>query len=51
MIDYLEIVYAMARKLKKQDKTPEDAIVEDLPEPFRNWQFTNFFQANIRIYV
>jgi cyclase len=47
MIDYIDMVEALVKDLKTQHRKPEDVSVEDIPEPFRDWQFANFFQANL----
>jgi cyclase len=48
MIDYIDMTGSMAEKLKKQGKKPEDISNEDIPEPFRDWLFSMFFQANLK---
>ncbi len=48
MIDYIDMVSSMAEELKTLRKTPEDINVDDIPEPYRDWQFSTFFQTNLK---
>lgn len=48
LIDYIDYASAMAEELKTQGMTPEDTNVENIKEPFRDWQFSNFFQTNLK---
>jgi glyoxylase-like metal-dependent hydrolase (beta-lactamase superfamily II) len=47
MIDYIDAASMMAMELKSQGKTPVDTGLEDIPDPYRDWQFSNFFQTNL----
>ena len=47
MISYINTVNTLAGALKKQERKPEIGI-EDIPEPYRDWQFSNFFQTNLK---
>jgi cyclase len=48
MIDYINMAESMAGELKTLSKRPEDTGMEDIPEPYRDWQFSNFFQTNLK---
>jgi glyoxylase-like metal-dependent hydrolase (beta-lactamase superfamily II) len=48
MISYIDMAWEMAGRLKSMGKSPDETGVEDIPEPYRDWQFLNFFQSNLK---
>ena len=48
MIDYIDMAVSMAGELKTLCKKPQEIDLEDIPEPYRDWQFSNFFQTNLK---
>jgi hypothetical protein len=50
MIEYVDMVGNLAQESKTRGKTPEDASVEAIPDPFGDWQFCNFFLANLKFF-
>jgi glyoxylase-like metal-dependent hydrolase (beta-lactamase superfamily II) len=47
MIAYIDMASALARELKTLGKTPAEMGVKDIPEPYRDWKFSDFFQTNL----
>ncbi len=48
MIGYLDMVSTLAATLKMQDRKPEDIRIEEIPQPYRDWSFNNFFESNLK---
>ena len=48
MISYINMVSTLAETIKMQDRKPDEASIDDIPEPYRDWQFPNFFQTNLK---
>jgi len=48
MISYIDMVSTLAETIKMQDRKPDEAGIDDIPEPYRDWQFPNFFQTNLK---
>lgn len=49
MINYIDMVASMAEELKRLGKSPDDGNIDDIPEPYRAWQFPTFFQSNLKL--
>ena len=47
MIYYIDAASKVATELKTRGKTPDDTGLEEIPEPFQDWQFSNFFKTNL----
>lgn len=48
MIGYIDMVNNLAAALKSQDRKPEDFDIGEIPQPFGDWSFNNFFTANLK---
>jgi len=48
MISYIDMVSTLAETIKKQNRKPDEASIDDIPKPYREWQFSNFFQTNLK---
>jgi hypothetical protein len=48
MIGYIDMVKSLAEALKMQERKPEDIGIEEVPQPYRNWSFYNFFNTNLK---
>lgn len=48
MIRYIHEMNDLVKKLVMENKTGEELSNVNVPESFRDWQFTNFFHANLK---
>ena len=48
MIGYIDMVNALAATLKGQERKPEDIDIGEIPQPYRDWSFDNFFKNNLK---
>lgn len=48
MIGYIDMVNNLAETLMKQERKPEDINIDQIPQPYRDWTFYNFFDSNLK---
>lgn len=48
MITYIDMVSRLAETIKMQDRNPDETGIDDIPEPYRDWQFPSFFHTNLK---
>ena len=48
MIGYIDMVKSLAETLKKQERKPGDIDINEIPQPYRDWSFNNFFDSNLK---
>lgn len=48
MIGYIDMASTLAATLKIQKRKPEDIGINEIPQPYRDWSFDNFFETNLK---
>jgi len=48
MIGYIDMVKSLAETLMKQERKPENIDIDEIPQPYRDWSFNNFFDSNLK---
>jgi cyclase len=48
MISYIDMVNTLAATLKIQGRKPEGIDIDEIPQPYRDWSFNNFFDSNLK---